>query len=81
MINTNIINSTIDTIGDWNGNEQIACNNINRIRWAIYNAAPDSITENKLTEWFKIVWDQLGSDEGLLSITDSQIEEYIKKFT
>ena len=78
MINTKIIDSTIDSIGDWNGNEQIAYNNINKIRWAIYNNASNSITEEELFELFKIVWDHLGSDKRLLSITEPQINEYIK---
>ena len=79
MINCKSIEASVDTVGEWDGDEQTACDNINRIRCALYKASPDTITEADLAQLFGMAWDTWGSDENLLSITDDQIRDYVQR--
>ena len=69
------------TVGEWDGQESRAAENINRLYEALYNALEDDIADE---EYFHNVchwtWDDWGSEEGLLELSDEQITAYVAKF-
>jgi hypothetical protein len=68
-----------DTVGDWDGQEQLAADNYNRILKALYAAIPSDTPDTIQHEIFKKAWDDWGSDSGLLTITDYEITEYVSE--
>jgi hypothetical protein len=48
----------------------------NKIIDAIYEAAPDETYDTKLYEIAKYAWDDWGSSEKLLTLTDEEIKAY-----
>lgn len=77
MFNMNAVRATNDNVGEWDGQEQLAADNLNRIQDALYEAAPDEYNDDQLHELMKSAWDVWGSEEKLLTITDDQIESYV----
>ncbi|MEF3075183.1 hypothetical protein V2P20_09110 [Methylobacter sp. Wu1] len=73
------IKATSHSVGDWNGQEELAASNINRIYDAIYAAVDDDYDTDKLAQIIHDVWDDYGSDEKLLTITDNEIEGYVER--
>lgn len=57
----------------------LAAENVNKIYQAIYAAAPEDIDDTTLYEIMHSVWDDWGSEEELLTITDEQIHEYVQR--
>ncbi len=73
------VGATIDSVGEWDGEEQKAADNINRIQDALYEAALDETTEDQLQDIMKYIWDYWGSREDLITITDEQIREFVNR--
>ena len=80
MLNLRDFMADDTTVGDWEGQEDLAAQQVNRIYQALYDAAPDDIEPEELAGVLKHVWDQWGSEEDLLTITDRQIQEYVSKY-
>ena len=77
MFNMNAVRATNDSVGEWDGQEDLAAQQINRIYDALYAAAPDEYNDDQLSELMHSAWDVWGSEEKLLTITDDQIESYV----
>jgi hypothetical protein len=76
MFNANSVYATSGTVGDWEGEEETAATQFNKIIDAIYEAAPDETYDTKLYEIAKYAWDDWGSSEKLLTLTDEEIKAY-----
>ncbi len=68
--------ATPESVGDWEGEEHLAAEQVNRIYMAIDSAIPGSIDPNLARNIFNRVWEDWGYDLRLLDITDSEIQEY-----
>jgi hypothetical protein len=79
MYNLNNVLATAESVGEWDGQEELAAENVNKIYYATYNAAPEEINDTTLHEIMHSVWDDWGSEEELLTITDEQIHEYVER--
>ena len=79
MINTRKIETTIDTLGEgWEGMEEMVLSNLNEIRQAIYDALPDTATDEDMDNHFKLLWDLYGSDDTLMSdISGDEIDSIV----
>ena len=77
MWNRNSVRATRDSVGDWDGQEDLAAQQINRIYDALYEAAPDEYNDDQLSELMHCAWDVWGSEGKLLVITDDAIEAYV----
>jgi hypothetical protein len=73
------VKASTGSVGDWDGNEQLASDNVNRIYKAIFDSVDDNYDPDSLAQIIHDVWDDWGSDESLLEITDAQIENYVSK--
>jgi hypothetical protein len=73
------IKATASSVGDWGGQEELAAKNINRIYDAIYAAVDDDYDTDKLAQIIHDVWDDYGSDENLLTISDNEISGYVER--
>lgn len=76
--------STIDTVGEWGGQEELACKQINKIRAGIAEAITAIAGENEpnqdlMAEAFSRSWNDWGSEEALLTLTDEQIAAYVAR--
>ncbi|MCK5611958.1 hypothetical protein KAR91_59360 [Candidatus Pacearchaeota archaeon] len=80
MFNMNSVRATLDSVGEWDGQEQTAADNFNRLQDALYEAAPDEYNDDQLHQLMKSAWDHWGSDEDLLNITEEQIAEYVERY-
>lgn len=79
-INTRIIDSDLDSIGYWNGQEEIVLCNINRLHWAIYHDLSEDSTDENMHVRFKNAWDLWGSDDTLTEeLSDEKITEMAKR--
>lgn len=67
------------SVGDWNGAEKLAAENINRIYRAVYAAAPEDMDADLLSDILHRVWDDWGSRPGLLDVTDEEIFKYAER--
>jgi hypothetical protein len=72
------IKATAHSVGDWGGQEQLAADNINRIYDAIYGAVGDDYDSDRLAQIIHDVWDDYGSNEYLLDISDEEIAGYVR---
>jgi RNase P subunit RPR2 len=79
MFNMNAVRATNDSVGEWDGQEEIAAENFNQIQDALYDAAPDDYNDDQLHDLMKTAWDNWGSDERLLTLTEKQIDQYINE--
>jgi hypothetical protein len=73
------IKATTGSVGEWDGQEQLAADNINRIYDAIYAAVEDDYDADRLAQIIHNVWDDYGSDEHLLTISDNEIDGYVSR--
>ena len=80
MFNINSVRATVDSVGEWDGHEQLAADNCNRIQDAMFEEAPDEYDDDQLHELMKTIWDECGSRTDLLTITDDQISKFVKRF-
>ena len=80
MFNMNAVRATPDSVGEWGGQEQLAADNCNRIQDAMYEAAPDEHGDDQLYGLISTIWDYWGSREDLLTVTDEQISEFVKRY-
>ena len=71
--------ATSRSVGEWEGNEQLAADNVNRIYDAIYDAIDENYDPDNLAQIIHNVWDDWGSEEALLTISDNDIAEYVEK--
>ncbi len=78
MFNPNY--ATSETVGDWEGDEESAASQFNKIIDAIYEAAPDETYDTRLYEIVKYAWDDWGSNEELLTVTDVDIKVYAESW-
>lgn len=81
MINTRKIETTMDTLGEgWDGREEIVLSNLNRIRQEIYDALPDTTTDEDMDVAFKLLWDLFGSDDTLMSdLSSDEIDNIVNR--
>lgn len=79
MYNLNAALATTESVGEWDGQEELAAENVNRIYTAIYKAAPNDTDTDTLAEIMHRVWDEWGSEEKLLTLTDEDVEKYVSK--
>lgn len=68
------------TVGDWNGQEELAAQQVNRITQDLYDAAPDNIEPEELAGVLHQIWDYWGSEDDLLTITNQKIQNYVSKY-
>lgn len=68
--------ATPASVGDWEGEEMLAAEQVNRIYKAIDGAIPMTIDPNLARNIFNRVWEDWGYDLRLLDITDEEIQEY-----
>ena len=80
LFNMASVRATSDSVGEWDGQEKLAAENINRIQDAAYEAAPDESDDDVLHELMKLIWDKWGSEEDLITITDEQISEFVERY-
>lgn len=78
--------ATIDSVGDWDGDEQLAADNFNLILEAIGNFLTEERIETQYGGNYDIVsdaahwaWDDWGSDAKLLTITEDEITAYVQQ--
>lgn len=79
MTTFNQVKATSGSVGEWGGEEQTAADNVNRIYRAIFDAVGDDYDDDRLSQIIHDVWDDWGSDESLLTITDNEIAGYVEK--
>lgn len=65
------------SVGEWEGKEKLAASNTNRIYDAVYDAVKYDIDDDDLHDILHRIWDDWGSEESLLSVTDEQINQYV----
>jgi len=66
--------TAIDSVGDWDGQETLAATQIEKIYTAIDELGGDE-------EAKKRAWDDWGSDQKLLVLSDEDITEYVNEIT
>jgi hypothetical protein len=67
------------SVGDWGGSEQLAADNVNRIYAAILESVGADYDHDMMAQIIQHVWDYWGSADGLLSVTDNEIADYVKR--
>lgn len=77
QINLSNYRADSTNVGDWGGNEELAARQLNRITGAIFESASTYIDGDFLAGALHGVWDDWGSDERLLELTDDEIGEYV----
>jgi|LGVE01.1.fsa_nt_gb hypothetical protein len=70
--------ATNETVGDWEGSEEIAAEQFNRILFAIYFTAPDDSDKITMDNLKKDAWDYWGDNAELLELTNAQVTEYVE---
>ena len=80
MFNMASVLATTDSVGEWDGQEELAAENCNRIQDAMFEAIPDEYTDDQIHCLMSAVWDEWGSREDLLTITDDQINKFVQRF-
>ena len=70
--------ATNETVGDWEGQEELAAEQFNRILFAIYFTAHEDETEITMDDLKKDAWDYWGDNANLLELTNIQVTEYVK---
>lgn len=80
MFDMKSVRATSDSVGEWDGQEELAAENINRIQDAAYEAAPNEYDDDRLYGIMSTIWDVWGSKEDLLTITDEQISEFVGRY-
>ncbi len=66
-----------ETVGDWEGQEDLAAEQFNRILFALYFSAPDDTDDITMDDLKKDAWDYWGDNAELLELTNAQVTEYI----
>ena len=67
-----------NSVGDWEGKEELAANKFNRVLDAIAERIGE-YEDDKFDQAAKWAWDILGADEALLTLTDEQIEDVVER--
>lgn len=67
---------TPETVGNWEGDEELAAAQVNRIYDAIDRAVPEYLDPDSARALFGRVWDDWGYDLRLLDLTDEDIQQY-----
>lgn len=80
LFNVKSVYATSENVGDWDGDEETASEQFNKIIDAIYEAAPDETYDTKLYEIVKYAWNDWGSEEKLLTLTDDEIKKYAEEW-
>ena len=70
--------ATNETVGNWEGQEELAAEQFNRILFAIYFIATDDSDEITMDDLKKDAWGYWGDNAGLLKLTNEQIVEYVE---
>lgn len=70
--------ATASDVGDWQGQENLAAANHNRILTAVLEAIPSDTDESTQYEIAHKIWDDWGSSESLLTVTDAEIAAYVR---
>jgi hypothetical protein len=83
MTTFNQVKANANSVGEWEGREQLAADNVNRIYKAIFDTvdadADADYDQDRLDQIIHDVWDDWGSEESLLTITDNEIAGYVAK--
>ena len=74
---TNGILATNETVGNWEGQEELAAKQFNRILFAIYSIAPGDTDDITMDDLKKDAWNFWGDNAELLELTNAQVTEYI----
>lgn len=72
---------TPEMVGDWEGEEELAATQVNRIYEAIDRAVPEHLDSQSAHALFGRVWDDWGYDLRLLDLTDEDIWQYAQNLT
>jgi hypothetical protein len=80
LFNLKSVLATSETVGNWGGQEGLAAEQFNKIIEAIYEVAPDNTYDSKLYEIIKYAWDDWGSKDELLAITEEEIKKYAESW-
>lgn len=70
--------ATPESVGDWDGEEELAATQVNRIYQAIDRNLPRSVDPRVARNIFNRVWDDWGYDLRLLDITEDDIQQYAR---
>ncbi|WP_163930742.1 hypothetical protein [Paraferrimonas sp. SM1919] len=65
-----------DEVGDWEGDEQLVADNLNRIYHCIYSLADEDIAIEKLEQTLLAVWGFWQYNSDLVSLEDEEIEVF-----
>ncbi len=66
-----------ETVGDWEGQEELAAEQFNRILFAIYSIAPNDTDDITMDDLKKDAWDCWGDNAELIELTNAQVTKYI----
>lgn len=75
-INTYLVESS--EIGEWEGQEPLAAENLNRIYHALYDNADDDIETERLELMLETVWPHWQQNPELLELDDDLIEAFVE---
>ena len=67
-----------ETVGDWEGQEELAAEQFNRIIFAIYYIAPNDTDDITMDDLKKDAWNFWGDNAELIELTNEQIAEYVE---
>ncbi|GLS84632.1 hypothetical protein GCM10007894_26090 [Paraferrimonas haliotis] len=65
-------------IGDWEGEEELAADNLNRIYHSIYAKAADDVDPSALEMLLEAVWDYWQHNPGLTELDEDEIEAFVE---
>lgn len=76
------IRATRESVGEWNGLEQTAADQANKIYDGItekISRRGDDPYSDEFGEIYSRVWNDWGSEESLLTLTDTEIADYVER--
>ena len=79
LFDVNELKVNPETVGEWDGEEETAAENFERITHALYDAVPDEFNDDQIYQLLKTAWDYWGSKDDLLTLRDEQITEYVER--
>ncbi|WP_448564264.1 hypothetical protein [Thalassotalea ganghwensis] len=65
-----------EVVGDWDGDEEAACENINEIYHTLYDYAEDDIAPDELIQLLELVWEHWIGQESLPELESADISDW-----
>lgn len=65
-----------EVVGDWDGNEELACEKINEIYHTLYDYAEEDIAPEELTQLLELVWEHWIGQEALPELESEDISDW-----